>query len=73
MDAKPILNDPESLSQDEIQTSHLNDGLRILARIIAKAYLRKNMADKNSTSEITLPSSQRNSVNDIGNGDGSQL
>ena len=47
--------------------------LVVLARIIAKAYLRKTTADKNSMSEITLPNSQRDSVNDIGNGGDSQL
>ena len=56
MNAKPILNDPESLSQDEIQTSRLNDGLRILARIIARdllakrsAYAKKNDVKVNDT------------------------
>jgi len=44
MNAKPILNDPESLSQDEIQTSRLNDGLRILARIIARDLLARRSA-----------------------------
>ena len=44
MNAKPILNDPESSSQDEIQTSHLQDGLRILARIIAHGLLAKRSA-----------------------------
>ena len=49
MNAKPILNDPESSSQDEIQTSHLQDGLRILARIIARDLLdrRSDHAKKN--------------------------
>ena len=47
--------------------------LVVLARIIAKAYLREATADKNSVSEITLPNSQRTSVNDIGNGDSSHL
>ena len=56
MNAKPILNDPESLSQDDTQTSHLNDGLRILARIIARdllarrpAYAKKNDVKVNDT------------------------
>ena len=44
-----------------------------LARIIAKAYLQKTTVDKNKASEITLPDSQRTSVNDTVNGDGSQL
>jgi len=44
MNANPILNDPESSSQDEIQTSHLQDGLRILARIIARDLLAKRLA-----------------------------
>jgi hypothetical protein len=44
MNAKPILNDPESSSQDEIQTSHLQDGLRILARIIARDLLARRSA-----------------------------
>jgi hypothetical protein len=49
MNAKPILNDPESSSQDEIQTSHLQDGLRILAKIIARDLLdrRSDYAKKN--------------------------
>ena len=41
MNAKPILNDPESLSQDEIRTNRLDDGLRILARMIARDLLAK--------------------------------
>ena len=51
MNAKPILNDPESSSQDEIQTSHLQDGLRILARIIARDLLARRLAHekKNDT------------------------
>ena len=44
MNAKPILNDLESLSQGEIQTSHLQDGLRILARIIARDLLARRSA-----------------------------
>ena len=44
MNAKLILNDPESSSQDEIQTSHLQDGLRILARIIARDLLARRSA-----------------------------
>ena len=44
MNAKPILNDPESSSQDEIHTSHLQDGLRILARIIARDLLARRSA-----------------------------
>ncbi len=49
MNVKPILNDPESSSQDEIQTSHLQDGLRILAKIIARDLLdrRSDHAKKN--------------------------
>ncbi len=56
MNDKLILNDPESLSQDEIKTSPLNDGLRILARIIARdplarcsAYEKKNDVKVNDT------------------------
>jgi hypothetical protein len=56
MNAKPILNDPELLSQDEIQTSRLSGGLRILARIIAhdllarrSAYAKKNDVKVNDT------------------------
>jgi hypothetical protein len=41
MIAKSILNDLESSSQDEIQTNHLQNGLRILARIIARDLLNK--------------------------------
>ena len=42
MNAKPILDDPESSSQDEIKTSHLQEGgLRILARILARDLLAK--------------------------------
>ena len=44
MNAKPILNDPESSSQDEIQTSHLQDGLRILAKIISRDLLARSSA-----------------------------
>ena len=45
VDAKLILNDPESSSQDEIKTSHLQeDGLRILARIIARDLLARRSA-----------------------------
>ncbi len=44
MNAKPILNDPESLSQDEVQIRHLQDGLRILARIIAHDLLARRSA-----------------------------
>ena len=44
MNAKPILNDLESSSQDEMQTSHLRDGLRILARIIARDLLARRSA-----------------------------
>ncbi len=50
MNAKPILNDPESSSQDEIKTSHLQEGgLRILARILARDLLAKRSmhAEKN--------------------------
>ena len=42
MNARPILNDPESSSQDEIKTNRLQeDGLRILARIIARDLLTR--------------------------------
>jgi len=44
MNTKTILNDPESLSQDEMQTSRLDDGLRILARIIARDLLARRSA-----------------------------
>ena len=44
MNTEPILNDLESLSQGEIQTSRLNDGLRILARIIARDLLARRSA-----------------------------
>ena len=56
-------------SRSELRTT----ALVVLARIVAKAYLRKTTADKNSVSEITLPNSQRNSVNGIGKGNGVQL
>ena len=52
MNARPILNDPESSSQDEFKTSHLQeDGLRILARIIAHDLLARRSAHtkKNDT------------------------
>ena len=57
MDAKLILNNPESSSQDEIKTIHLpEDGLRILARVIARdlltrrsAYTKKNDVEANDT------------------------
>jgi len=39
MSDKPIINDPESSCQEEFQTSHLQDGLRVLARIIARNLL----------------------------------
>ncbi len=38
---KSILSHPELLSQDEIRTSRLDDGLRILAKIIARDLLAK--------------------------------
>jgi len=44
MNAKPILKDPEWSSQDEIGTTHLQDGLRILARIIARDLLVRRPA-----------------------------
>jgi len=44
MNAKSILSHSELLSQDEIQTSHLQDGLRILARIIARDLLARRSA-----------------------------
>jgi len=47
--------------------------LSALARIIAKTHLSKTAAYKNGLIEIALPNSQGNSVNDINNGDGSQL
>jgi len=56
-------------SRSELRTA----ALVVLARVIAKAYLRKTTADKNSGIEITLSDSQRNPVNDICNRDGSQL
>jgi hypothetical protein len=52
MNAKPILNDPESSGQDENKTSQLQkDGLRILARIIARDLLARCSAHakKNDT------------------------
>lgn len=52
MNAKYILNDSESSSQDEIETSHLQeDGFRILARIIARNLLAKRLmnAEKNDS------------------------
>ena len=45
MNAKSILNDPESSSQDDFKTGHLQeDGLRILARIIARDLLARRSA-----------------------------
>ncbi len=42
---KSILSYPELLSQEEINTSHLQeDGLRILARIIARDLLARRSA-----------------------------
>jgi len=48
---KLILSHPELLSQEEIRTSRLDDGLRILARIIARDLLAKRSmyAKKNDT------------------------
>ena len=53
---KSILSHPELLSQDGIRTSRLDDGLRILARIIARdllarrpAYAKKNDVKVNDT------------------------
>jgi len=47
--------------------------LAALAKIIAKAHLRKTLSDKNGSIELTLPNSRNNYINDINNGDGSQL
>ena len=50
MDAKPILDDLQPSSQGENNSSHLQeDGLRILARIIARDLLAKRSmhAEKN--------------------------
>jgi len=53
MNAKPILSDPESSSQDEIQTSRAEDGLRLLGRIIARNLLARRSVhtNKNGTKE----------------------
>jgi hypothetical protein len=44
MNIKPNLNEPGPLYQDEIQPGHLQDGLRILARIIARDLLARRSA-----------------------------
>lgn len=44
MNVKLILNDPESSSQDGIQRSHLQDGLRILVRIITRDLMARRSA-----------------------------
>jgi hypothetical protein len=36
MEAKPILDNSEPASQEQIEPGHLHDGLRILARLIAR-------------------------------------
>ena len=46
-DAKPIVNDSDDSSQAGIERSHPDDGLRILARIIARDLLaRRSMRTK---------------------------
>jgi hypothetical protein len=42
---KRILNNPEPLSQDGIQASYPYDGLRLLARLIARDLLAKRSTD----------------------------
>jgi len=44
MNAKSILNDPQPSSQDEIRRSCPQDGLCILARIIARDFLVRRSA-----------------------------
>jgi hypothetical protein len=53
MNAKPILNDPESSSQDGNETSRADDGLRLLGRIIARNLLARRSVhtNKNDTKE----------------------
>ena len=63
----------QSISTEGSRSEMHTTALVVLARIIAKAHLRKTMADRNSVSKTTPPNSQRTSVNDIGNGDSSQL
>ncbi len=46
--AKPIVNDSDDSSQTVIETGHPDDGLRILARIIARDLLaRRSVHAKN--------------------------
>jgi hypothetical protein len=41
MNDKSILSHPEPLSQDEIETTPLQNGLRVLARMIARDLVRQ--------------------------------
>ena len=42
---KRIIDNPEPLSQDGIQARHPYDGLRLLARLIARDLLAKHSTD----------------------------
>lgn len=51
-DAKDIIHDDGYASQDSVERSHLDDGLRILARIIARYLLAKrSVRSRNSDSK----------------------
>jgi len=49
MDSKSIINDPEPSGQQEHEKNHRDDGLRILARLIARNLVAKRSThlDKN--------------------------
>jgi len=49
MNDKSILSHPESLSQDEIETTRLQNGLRVLARIIAHDLVRQQRGIRDKT------------------------
>ena len=58
------------------ESTHLEQrttALAALAKIIAKAHLRKMLSHKNDSIEIALPNNRNNYINDDGNGDGSHL
>lgn len=63
----------EYISSESAHSKQRATVLAALARIIARTHLSKIAADKNGFIEITQPNSQGNSVNNISNGDGSQL
>lgn len=45
-DYKPILTQPELLSQERIETSFPDRGLRLLARMIARELIRRHEKEK---------------------------